>query len=692
MNSDKLHLLANRRPRGLAPPAVATGSGLVTQSSKGVFLSYASEDAGAAKRICDALHLAGIEVWFDQSELRGGDAWDQKIRQQIRDCALFVPIISAHTQARPEGYFRLEWKLAVDRSHLMAAEKAFVVPVVVDATTEAEALVPAKFREVQWTRMPGDAAQAAFVDRIAGLLDQPVARHVDGAERAVGRAPPRRLQFALIALSVAAVVALAMVTAVRGGWAWRHSGLTGGPDPASASTSTAPTAISEKSVAVLPFIDMSQGRDQEYFSDGLSEELIDMLTRVPDLRVPARTSSFYFKGKQATVAEIAKTLGVAHVLEGSVRRSGKRIRVTAQLIRVDSGYHIWSETYDRDLDDIFKVQDEIAAAVVRALKVSLLAAASSKTPMTSSTDAYTLYLQAGEMLRRGDGAKAREYLERAIRLDATFASAWARLTQAITGLYESGAIPFEQARDGARDAADHSIAIDPALGAAHLAMARVHAFFDWDWAKAEAEIRRARELDPTDSDALRWAGALALTIGRPRQSLELLRQAANRDPLMAANYSMLGQAYIAVGNLPEAQTVLRKAVDLAPPHGFGSRFPLAVLPVMMGRPAEALANCATSQDDERAECLAIANFALGRRPEADAALTELRTHYAAQNEYAIAAIYAFRGERDLAFAWLDRAYDAHDRALLGLLTDPVMNDLRSDARYKALLRKMRLPE
>jgi hypothetical protein len=147
----------------------------VTGSGRAVFLSYASQDAESAQRLCNALGAAGIEVWFDQSELRGGDAWDQKIRQQIRDCALFVPIISVHTQARPEGYFRLEWKLAVDRSHLMAAEKAFLVPVVVDATTEPEALVPPQFRDVQWTRIPAGEVPATFVDRIAALLNQPVA-------------------------------------------------------------------------------------------------------------------------------------------------------------------------------------------------------------------------------------------------------------------------------------------------------------------------------------------------------------------------------------------------------------------------------------------------------------------------------------------------------------------------------------
>jgi hypothetical protein len=198
----------------------------VTDSAKAVFLSYASEDADAAKHICDELRVAGIEVWFDQTELRGGDAWDQKIRQQIRDCALFVPIISAHTQARPEGYFRLEWKLAVDRTYLMATEKAFLVPVVVDATTQPEALVPAQFREVQWTRIQTGEVQVAFVHHIATLLNKPIAPNVGSLARAVNRTPAKPRPIVLIALSfaaVAAVAALVVATAPRGAWFWHKS-------------------------------------------------------------------------------------------------------------------------------------------------------------------------------------------------------------------------------------------------------------------------------------------------------------------------------------------------------------------------------------------------------------------------------------------------------------------------------------
>jgi adenylate cyclase len=215
-------------------------------------------------------------------------------------------------------------------------------------------------------------------------------------------------------------------------------------------------AISEKSVAVLPFLDMSEKKDQEYFSDGISEELIDLLTKVPGLHVPARTSSFYFKGKSEDIPTIAKRLLVAHVIEGSVRKSGNRLRVTAQLVRADNGYHLWSETYDRKVDDIFKVQDEIAGAVVKALKVSLLDTEGARAAPTANSEAYALYMQARALILRGavtDSARAADYLQLAIKLDPKFAPAYARLTQVRTFQYENGALPYEQAIVEARRAA-----------------------------------------------------------------------------------------------------------------------------------------------------------------------------------------------------------------------------------------------
>jgi len=312
-----------------------------------VFLSYASEDVDAAQRICDALRAEGIEVWFDQSELRGGDAWDRQIRKQIHDCALFIPLISQHSQERLEGYFRLEWKLAVDRSHRMAAERSFIVPVVVDSTRERDALIPESFRDVQWTYLPGGETSPAFGARIAALLGRTTpASTANGPGPGPGlvSTPPARTRNRRAVRIPLGLATLAII--VGGGWfALRHSG----PHPhAEDGVAGHPqAAVTEKSIAVLPFTDMSERHDQEYFSDGMTEEIIDLLSKVPDLRVPARTSSFYFKGKSEDIPTIARRLMVEHVLEGSIRKSGNHLRITAQLVRADTGYHVWSETSSR---------------------------------------------------------------------------------------------------------------------------------------------------------------------------------------------------------------------------------------------------------------------------------------------------------------------------------------------------------
>ena len=301
------------------------GWSLVTEPSHAVFLSYASQDTEAAQRVCGALRAAGIEVWFDRSELRGGDAWDQRIRKQIKTCALFVPIISKHTHERAEGYFRLEWKLAVDRSHLIMTNKAFLVPVVIDDTADDDENVPEKFREVQWMRLPAGQRPLEFVTRIQQLLS--------------GESPQSN------------TLAREPIAAISG----RSSRL------GRASFSPSP-----HSIAVLPFSNITGSPDMDYLGDGMSEELIQKLTRVPGFRVPARTSSFAYKGRNANVRDIARDLNVALVIEGSVRTAGGHIRVTAQVIDARSGYHVWSQTYDRQLADIFALQDELASAVVNA--------------------------------------------------------------------------------------------------------------------------------------------------------------------------------------------------------------------------------------------------------------------------------------------------------------------------------------
>jgi TolB-like protein/lipoprotein NlpI len=547
------------------------------------------------------------------------------------------------------------------------------------------------------------------VAAVSGKLVEAVRRHLNAAAPtdpsghteipAASRLAGELRKKWTIAAAVAIVAGTLVLLLAERFWISRHV-VEEKPVAAIASaTVPAASAIPEKSVAVLPFVDMSEKKDQEYFSDGLSEELIDMLTKIPDLRVPARTSSFYFKGKQATVADIAKALSVSHVLEGSVRKSGNKLRITAQLIRVDNGYHLWSETYDRELDDIFKVQDEIAAAVVKALKVSLLEGETARTTPTSSTEAYTLYLQAlaiaTNAAQQVDLERVIDHLQQALKLDPKFARAWAALAGWRVYDYEtftSGG--YEQVRAEARYAAEQALKIDPKLSDAHFAMSTILSL-EWNWKAAQAEINQALALDPGNADAFGVATVIALTLGHFDEGLQLAKRVVALDPLSALNYGSfagLGGAYLASGRLIEAETAYRQALDLAPAISQG-HFLLGWTLLARGEPAAALA-VMEQETDERYRDVgrAMALDALGRRTEADRALAIAEAKYAGVVEYPIAVVYANRNDLDKAFAWLDRAFQLHDGWVPWMPWDPLLNNLRGDARYNAFLRKMNLAE
>jgi len=328
--------------------------------------------------------------------------------------------------------------------------------------------------------------------------------------------------------------------------------------------------------------------------------------------------------------------------------------------------------------------------------VSLSAEEMPKAASTRSTGAYSAYLQARLYVLRGtkaDSIEAVESIQRALQLDADFAAAWARLANIRSFQFELGAIPFEQANVETHRAAQRAVALDPNLSAAHVSMARAYFMFDWNWVGADAEIRRAREIDPNDADALRWAGVISAVMGRNAEAIELLRQAIERDPLMAANYALLGGAYAALGQFNEARDAYSIALTLAPPNGFGARASLGTLLLANGQPAAALAefNQATVVED-REVGQALVYFAQGRAADSDTILADLKEHYSNTNALGIADNYAYRGERDQAFEWLKRAYRQHENGLHFISRDPMLAALRSDQRYTEFLAKMKLPE
>ena len=460
--------------------------------SGAVFLSYASQDAEAAQKICDVLRAGGIEVWLDQSELRGGDAWDRQIRAQIHDCALFIPLISQHTQERLEGYFRLEWKLAVERSHRMAAERSFVVPVVVDLTRERDALVPDSFRDVQWTHLPGGESSPAFVARVAALCGAaaPVATAARSSPTSVTARPAgtrnRRVVWILLGL-------LASAIAIGGGWfGLQHSGLHRHAE-AGVSAQSQPASM-EKSIAVLPFADMSEKKDQEYFADGTAEEILGLLAKIPGLTVIGRTSSFQFKSKNDDLRTIGARLGAAFVVEGSVRKAGQRIRVTAQLIDARSGAHRWSESYDRDFGDILALQDEIASGIARALQLSIDTGQSPSQRQLANSEAYALYLRGRLAQDQQSPEKLFEAVrdfEQALALDPMFLRAAEALARAHVDQGFDEAVLSRDAWRDAREAAKRSLRIDSKSATAHAVMGLVHGEDEFDWNAAETEFNQA---------------------------------------------------------------------------------------------------------------------------------------------------------------------------------------------------------
>ncbi|MBC7369157.1 MAG: TIR domain-containing protein [Undibacterium sp.] len=1085
--------------------------------NKAVFLSYASQDAEAAQRIAEALRGAGLEVWFDKNELAGGDAWDGKIRKQIKECALFVPVISAVTQARLEGYFRLEWKLAAQRTHTMADAKPFLLPVVIDATGDAEAHVPEEFRAVQWTRLPGGNTPEKFCERVKKLLggenvaqgsslpavgaslddargrgraaplqkpsrpwlvpailgaaaiaavalwrpwknsapapavtvaaksaavtsplteaqklvvkarqilddgdelnreifflaEDLVKRAIDldpaepsarafyaelsywmtwngfdssetrrdlmgrQAERARSLAPDstevqiavanvrirlrqdlpglehdllvlaarepknwrvqralgmtyrflnrpddaiaslrrardlsnelplasadlanvllRRGRFAEAETIVAQALAkgssgrlltfdVMIKTIWRGdragaaaaiaawpdwlrledrgasqawrAWLWSdrpekalaaaqrlprdylndtfftgpraaltaraheragHADaarsdwrtvvqlcdreLTSGPenfgaqywkawalarlgdtaaaqalctqmeqrnllatnslisgsndvpalwatvgrsdlaiaellvrrldddriavtrtqlelDPAFESLradprykdvwAVAPTpektptalttsTLDAKSVAVLAFANLSDDKANEYFSDGISEELLNVLAKVPGLKVTARTSSFHFKGKDSPIPEIAKQLGVAYVVEGSVRKAGDRVRITAQLIKAADGFHVWSDTFTRELKDVFAVQDEIAGLIAQNLQLTLRTKTRAR---TVNPEAYELLLKGRASFSRGMPAEypqGIQYLKDSLAIAPDFAAAWGRLAMGYALAFAQnvpGWLAREEIMRLARQAADRAIELDQEQALGHYAQCLISYLGDWDWARADAAMQRVLALTPGDAESLGLAASLELVAGHISRGRDTAQRAVTLDPLNFIPAYQLIKAQWQSGDYVELERESKRMIAIYPGSPYGHTF-LSYSLLLRGRADEAAqAAKLVPSDAYRLTSLALAHYAQGKTTEADAELEQLKKQFGKTSAYQIAENYAFRKDLSRAFEWLEAAYRVRDSGLTLITNDPFLANLRGDARWSAFMRKMNLP-
>jgi TolB-like protein/DNA-binding winged helix-turn-helix (wHTH) protein len=493
--------------------------------------------------------------------------------------------------------------------------------------------------------------------------------------RVITTAPQRKLL--LVALLSATLIALM----VAGALIWQRMPSAG-------------SAINANSIAVLPFADMSEQKDQEYLSDGLSEELINLLSNVPDLRVPARTSSFYFKGKSENIKSIAQKLSVAHVLEGSVRKAGNHLRITAQLIRADNGYLLWSETYDRDLKDVFRVEDEIAGAVVAALtrKLKLAPIDQTSSRATANTEAYIQYLLGRQFYNLGgpdDVGRAVLAYRKAIELDPRYAAAYASLAYAEYWAAEPTGDITGYKR--AQAAAESAVALAPQQSQGYAARGFLRTIYSWDWAGAQADYSKALAIDPSDASAQVGYADLLASLGRMPEAIAAARKGNELDPLSGQNWATLGFLLASIRNFAAADEAMRRALEILP-ESADVLVQSGFLQLLEGNGAGALETYRKIDLAEfRLAGIAVAEHSLGNAKESQSALDELMANGAQQATFHIATVYAYRGEKDKAIEWLERAYQRHSTYLNFIKWYPIFDSLRTDPRFKALLRKMNLP-
>lgn len=460
-------------------------------------------------------------------------------------------------------------------------------------------------------------------------------------------------------------------------------------DDAASLHGDSPSPAAPKSIAVLPFVDMSPGQDQQYFSDGLSEEVLNLLAQTPQLRVIARTSSFSFKGTNVDIATVAEKLNVTHVLEGSVRKSGDQVRVTAQLIDAATSSHVWSQTYDRALDDIFDVQTDIAASVANALRVALVE--ENKPGTARNAVAYERLLEAHFFFQRrapGDVERARQHYQQALDIDPGFARGWAGLAGVYWIQTTTGVFPRDTGLEKVRDASEKALLLDPHLAEAHLRLAN-YLWSTGNSSAADEHQRKAAAFEPNNPLVLSFLAGTAASNGRFDRAIELQRQAVARDPLSVLNHGNLLSFLYFAGQIEAAKAERLKLRELSPTH----ERQLGALVLILDRQFDQVLDLIEDwpQGEDRAQCLALAYQGLRRQADADAALAKLIGTSRTSDPFRIAEVYAYRGEADESFKWLlaatakyrDEGWLRSVRQLWTMRSSPFLRSLHADARWGA---------
>ena len=515
--------------------------------------------------------------------------------------------------------------------------------------------------------------------------------------------PARRARTALLLIGLGLLISVP-------GWVWylRHDRVrpratdlaaqpaalpAGDPSPIQAS----PGASSAPSIAVLPFADMSEKHDQEYFADGVAEEILNELAHVKGLKVIGRTSAFSFKGKNEDLRIVSQKLGVNHVLEGSVRRQGGRIRVTAQLIRATDGTHAWSESYERNAADIFAVQRDVARSVASALQVTLgtgdaPGVAEARSTSTAAYNHYLLGLHHGREVTGEGQARAIAAFRQAIALDPKYAPAWAGLGDALFWQAQiQGSARGSPGLEEALGAAESAVSLAPDYAPAFLTRGLLREGYRWDWEGARRDYERALELNPGSSRALRRYAVLIGNLGRDQDAIPYYERALVLDPLDSGTWNALGSSYADMGRLELARKAMERCLAIAP-SGVLALQNLADIDLLEGRTAEAAQGYARIEPGAyRLLGTIMVSKNLGRERESAEAMASLEAEHGSTQPTMVAQAHAWRGENDEAFRWLERAVAQHDTGLREIKHDRYTRPLRGDARFKALLRKMNLP-
>ena len=679
----------------------ATGA---TAAVAKTFVSYASQDVVVADTVCAALEAAGLPCWIAPRDVRAGESYAAAIVQAINDCRMLVLVLSKSAIDSPHVLREVERASSKKRPVLSIRMDAAALPPDLEYFLSAnhwldasagplERILPALVESVRG-RDAVRTGQAALDASSAGVRTQapPLSSAAPSAAPSAWRTRPMALVLGVAAVGVVYLLADRFWLAKRTATPQRS---TQAAPAVSAQTpaSAAAAAISDKSIAVLPFTDMSEKKNQEYFSDGLSEELIDLLVKIPGLHVPARTSSFYFKGKSEDIPTIAKRLMVAHVLEGSVRKSGNNLRITAQLIRADTGFHLWSETYDRQLNDVFKVQDEIAGAVVEQLKVALLSGPAAPTA-TTSPEAHNLFLQARYFADRDnpeDLDKAVGLYEQAIAIDPNYALAYAWLAQCYARRVANGVDTNGVGYAKTRAAAERAIALDPKLPEGYLTLAEARLQYELNWAAAADLLGKAQALDANNTVVLQFAGHLTQATGTLADAETNFRRGIEKDPLNPLLRRYLARTLYYEDRLAEAETTLRRLLELNPSFP-AVRYELARVLLARGDANAALTAIEAEPSPAwKSFGVPLAYWALHRTADARAALAALVAN-SVGSEFQVAETYAYFGDPEQAFHWLEVARARHDPGVIWIRRDPLLRALTADPRYKAFLKEMHLPE